>query len=121
MIMRGGCLRSGACVEAGLSGMTSAARMATLGNIVGAGGGWGSQFSSRMHSKHAQQIALHDVPVVVRVLDIQLWTSLISCALACSPSGHVLGADGRRCPEPVSEMAAVYSSGRCLDTLRVQN
>ena len=94
MIMRGGCLRSGACVEAGLSGMTSAARMATLGNIVGAaaagggGGGLGVGLTVfiEMHSKHAQQIALHDVPVVVRVLDIQLRTSLISCALACSPT-----------------------------------
>ena len=93
MIMRGGCLRSGACVEAGLSGMTSAARMATLGNIVGAaaaggGGGRGVGLTVfiEMHSKHAQQIALHDVPVVVRVLDIQLRTSLISCALACSPT-----------------------------------
>ena len=68
MIMRGGCLRSGACVEAGLSGMTSAARMATLGNIVGAaaaGGGGGGRGVGltvfiEMHSKHAQQIALHD-------------------------------------------------------------
>ena len=81
-------------MEAGLSGMTSAARMATLGNIVGAaaaGGGGGGRGVGltvfiEMHSKHAQQIALHDVPVVVRVLDIQLRTSLISCALACSPT-----------------------------------